>query len=236
MLQASPESLTLYEEALPITREVGDRAGEATTLNNMAVVYRATGQPQKALQLYEEALPISREVGDRAGEAATLNGLASLYKSLQRYEDAASAFKQSIALSQQITYPAAEIAGLIGLAILLYRHLNRPADAILSLEQALRVFAVTGLSHDAAGQTVEQVQQLLAMMRDENIPESPSTSPPEPIETIVINTVAVMTIAPEHHSEWHEQITQCYKHYQTLNNKERLAARARFFHSCPCNP
>ena len=35
-------------------REVGDRAGEATTLNNMAGVYRGTGQPKRALELYEQ--------------------------------------------------------------------------------------------------------------------------------------------------------------------------------------
>ena len=47
--------------------------------NNMALVYSATGQPQKALPLYEEALPIRREVGDRAGEATTLNNMAVVY-------------------------------------------------------------------------------------------------------------------------------------------------------------
>ena len=38
-------ALELYEQALPLMREVGDRAGEAATLNNMEVVYRETGQP-----------------------------------------------------------------------------------------------------------------------------------------------------------------------------------------------
>ena len=63
-------ALEVYEQALPMRREVGDRAGEATTLNNMALVYQATGQPQRALELYEQALPLMREVGDRAGEAS----------------------------------------------------------------------------------------------------------------------------------------------------------------------
>src|SRR5207244_3275606 len=63
------EALTLFEQALPIWREVGDREGEAVTLNNMAVVYENIGRPQEALRLHEQALPIRREVGDRAGEA-----------------------------------------------------------------------------------------------------------------------------------------------------------------------
>jgi len=143
--------------------------------NNMAGVYGGIGRPQEALKLFEEALPIRREVGDRAGEAATLNGLAYLYQSLQRYSEAFTAFEQSIILSRQITYPAAEIAGLVGLALLLYRHLNRPTDAIMSLEQALQVFTATGLPQDAAGHTVEEVQQLLAGIRDGTISNTPST-------------------------------------------------------------
>jgi tetratricopeptide (TPR) repeat protein len=69
------KALELYGQALPIRREVGDRAGEAATLNNMASVYSDTGQPQKALELYEQALLIRQEVGDRAGEAVTLNNM-----------------------------------------------------------------------------------------------------------------------------------------------------------------
>jgi tetratricopeptide (TPR) repeat protein len=57
---------------------VGDRAGEAATLNNMALVYATVGQPQQALALFEEALFIQREVGNRAGEASTLNSIAEV--------------------------------------------------------------------------------------------------------------------------------------------------------------
>jgi len=62
-------------------REVGDRAGEGTTLNNLAALYQDSGQPQRALSLYEQALSIMREVGDRAGETTILNNLAAVYQS-----------------------------------------------------------------------------------------------------------------------------------------------------------
>jgi tetratricopeptide (TPR) repeat protein len=202
----SKKALQVYEEALSIRRAVGDRAGEATTLTNMAVVYSNTGQPEKALLLYEEALPIIQAIDDRAGEATALNSLAYLYQSLKRYSEAITAFNRSIDLSQQIIYPAMKIAGLIGLAFLLYRHLNRTVDAI-ALEKALRVFATTGLLHDAAEQTIEQVQQWLAMMRDENISEPPSTLPFKTIQQIVSNTIAAMLVASSHRLEWIELIT-----------------------------
>ncbi|MBK9096362.1 MAG: tetratricopeptide repeat protein [Anaerolineae bacterium] len=106
-------------------RAVGDRAGEATTLNNMAGVYDAIGQPQRALALYEEALPIRRAVGHRAGEAITLNNMA----------------------------------------ILLYQQLDRTADGIRRMVEAITVLERTGLSRDASGATVEQFQAALATMR-----------------------------------------------------------------------
>ena len=61
-------------------REVGDRAGEAATLNNIGLVYHGLGEPQRALEYFGQALPITREVGDRAGEAATLNNIGAVYR------------------------------------------------------------------------------------------------------------------------------------------------------------
>ena len=72
-------ALEYFGQALPITREVGDRAGEAATLNNIGVVYRGLGEPQRALEYFGQALPVLREVGDRAGEAATLNNIGVVY-------------------------------------------------------------------------------------------------------------------------------------------------------------
>src|SRR3989440_3295060 len=91
------QALKLFEQALPIRREVGDRAGEATTLNNMAEVYQDIGQPQQALKLFEQALPIRREVGDRAGEATILASMASLlYQYLDRPQEAITRMERAL--------------------------------------------------------------------------------------------------------------------------------------------
>jgi tetratricopeptide (TPR) repeat protein len=205
------DALKLYEQALPITREVGDRAGEAATLSNLAVVYQGIGRLQEALRLYEQALPITREVGDRAGEATTLNGLAYLYQSLQRYTEAQRAFEQSILLSQRITYPAAEVAGLVGLALLLYQYLNQPLEAITTMDQALAVLRATGLPQDAAGNTTESLQRILQTMRTgvplEGQAGGSSTMPEAEIQQIVNNTIAVMMTVQDQRAEWREDVT-----------------------------
>ena len=74
------QALEHYAQALPIQRETGDQAGEATTLNNIGAVHDRLGQPQRALEHYAQALPIRRETGDRAGEAVTRYNVAMIYR------------------------------------------------------------------------------------------------------------------------------------------------------------
>ena len=45
-------ALEYFEQALPIPREVGDRAGEAATLNNIGPVYAGLGDRRRALEYY----------------------------------------------------------------------------------------------------------------------------------------------------------------------------------------
>ncbi len=63
------EALNYYNQALPLFLAVGDRGGEAITLNNIGLVYDSLGEKQEALNYYNQALPLRRAVGDRGGEA-----------------------------------------------------------------------------------------------------------------------------------------------------------------------
>jgi tetratricopeptide (TPR) repeat protein len=59
-------------------RQVGDKAGEASTLNNIGAVYHDLGDKQQALNYYNQSLPLSRQAGDKATEARTLGNIASV--------------------------------------------------------------------------------------------------------------------------------------------------------------
>jgi tetratricopeptide (TPR) repeat protein len=80
--QGSAESLRQaiqkWQEARLLYRAVGDRGGEATTLNNIGRVYSALGEKQKALVFYNQALPISRAVGDPYLEVTILDNIRAL--------------------------------------------------------------------------------------------------------------------------------------------------------------
>ena len=77
---------------------MGDRSGEATTLNNIGLVYSDLGQKQEALKFYNQSLPLRRAVGDREGEAITLSNIGVLYRDINRPTDAIKNLEQSLTI------------------------------------------------------------------------------------------------------------------------------------------
>ena len=59
------EAARYYEQALVIRREVGDRAGEGTTLGNLGMLAVSLGHVEEAIRYFEQALVIFTEIHDR---------------------------------------------------------------------------------------------------------------------------------------------------------------------------
>jgi len=102
------EALRLYREALQMYDEAGDRAGLATTLTNIGVVYDGLGQRTEALAYYEKALPLREEVGDRAGESVTRYNIAMLYRAQGQLREAVHELQQVVAIDEQVHSPNLE--------------------------------------------------------------------------------------------------------------------------------
>jgi tetratricopeptide (TPR) repeat protein len=66
-------ALTYLTNSLAIHQEIGDKAEEGTTLNNIAKIYQAQGDYTIALTYLTNSLAINQEIGDKAGEGTTLN-------------------------------------------------------------------------------------------------------------------------------------------------------------------
>jgi tetratricopeptide (TPR) repeat protein len=96
------EALNFYQQSLAIQREIGDRNGEANSLNNLGLVYYSLGKYQEALNFYQQSLEIKREIGDRNGEAIPLNNLGNVYKSLGKYQEALNFHQQSLEIERRI--------------------------------------------------------------------------------------------------------------------------------------
>jgi tetratricopeptide (TPR) repeat protein len=51
-------------DPLVITREIGDRRGEGSTLGNLGTAYAHLGQVERAIGILEQALRIGQEITD----------------------------------------------------------------------------------------------------------------------------------------------------------------------------
>ena len=56
------DALTFYNQALPLQREVGDRAGEAVTRYNIAMIHRGSGRLDDAVRELEVVVELDRQV------------------------------------------------------------------------------------------------------------------------------------------------------------------------------
>ncbi|MDW5550956.1 tetratricopeptide repeat protein [Methanosarcina sp.] len=132
------KAIEYYEQALKISREIGDRRGEGADLGNLGLAYSDLGEPRKAIEYYEQALKISREIGDRRGEGADLGNLGSAYSHLGEPRKAIEYYEQALKISREIGDRRNEGTwlGNLGLA---YSHLGEPRKAIEYYEQALKI-------------------------------------------------------------------------------------------------
>jgi tetratricopeptide (TPR) repeat protein len=104
----------------------------ATSLNNLAELYRSTGRYTEAESLYLRSLTIrEQELGpNHPDTSASLNNLASLYKSTGRYAEAEPLYVRSLAiraaqLGANHPYTASSLGNLAGL----YELTGRYAEA-----------------------------------------------------------------------------------------------------------
>ncbi len=137
-IRRKQKALEFFNQALSLYRAVGDRSGEATTLNNIGRVYSALGEKQKALDFYNQSLPLWRAVGDRSGEATTLNNIGRVYDALGEKQKALEFYNQSLPLSRAVGDRTGE-AKTLGNRGILFQNTNRPTDAITDLEKSLQI-------------------------------------------------------------------------------------------------
>ena len=99
-------TIKYLQQALQISREIGDRQGEGSHLGNLGIAYSNVGEVQKAIEHYQQALQISREIGDRQGEGNSLGNLGIAYSNLGKVEEALAVWLPSFEISRAIQSPS----------------------------------------------------------------------------------------------------------------------------------
>src|SRR5205823_7930523 len=70
------EALESYREALAISRELRDRPGEGTVLNNIGMIYDVQGERRQALDFYLRSIAVKESVRTSARLEELKTGLA----------------------------------------------------------------------------------------------------------------------------------------------------------------
>jgi CHAT domain-containing protein/Flp pilus assembly protein TadD len=137
------QAIETLQQALPIFHQVGDRSGEATTLNIIGLVYNAIGQPQKALEYFNQALTIHQEVADRPGVAASLHNIGRVYYTIGPLQQALEYFNQALTIHQEVADRPSEAATVNNIG-LVYNAIGQQQKALEYFNQALPIFQQVG--------------------------------------------------------------------------------------------
>ena len=93
------QALAYYEQALPLRRQVGDRGGEATTLNNIGGCMPPWVTSARRWRTTSRRCRLRRQVGDRAGEATTLNNIGVVYAAWASQRQALAYYEQALPIA-----------------------------------------------------------------------------------------------------------------------------------------
>ncbi len=113
------EAKELYERAIKIMKETGDRKGEARAYGQCGTTFICLGEYMKAKEYLETALAIRKEIGNIKGEAADYKNLGTVFKCLGEYAKAQEYTKKALALDLKIGDKDKEAENCVNLAAVL---------------------------------------------------------------------------------------------------------------------
>jgi tetratricopeptide (TPR) repeat protein len=93
--------------AVELQRRLGDRFGEAETLDSLGYIHRSLGDVATAAGCYQRAAELYRESGDRFNEADTLVSLGEAYRDGGDPARASAAWRAAMAIFEELEHPDA---------------------------------------------------------------------------------------------------------------------------------
>jgi tetratricopeptide (TPR) repeat protein len=102
------EARRLYEQSLDIEEELGNRAGIAATLGQLAILAEAEDDQAEAEQLYRRSWAIAEEIGDVVRASILMFNLATLYENQGRLDEALPLLERAVEIAEQVGMPVAE--------------------------------------------------------------------------------------------------------------------------------
>jgi tetratricopeptide (TPR) repeat protein len=137
-------AIPLYEEALDITRRLGDRRGEGTWLGRLGAAYRNQGDTELAIQLLNKALVVAHEIDVQEEEwlQLVLSNLSRAYRSSAQVQLAVEFGERALGLAQDLGRPRLTSAALGHLGVV-YQDLGQFERATALYKEALAIARTT---------------------------------------------------------------------------------------------
>jgi DNA-binding SARP family transcriptional activator len=156
-VQRMEESVTYLEQALDLSRELGNGPAEAQAATNVANAYFRLGNYAEARIAAERSIDIERKVGNRFGEGIGLGILGGACRELGEFGAAIEFLQQALAISRELGERDFEAETLTDLGEA-YLGLGQLADATNCLEDSLAIRESIGDRHGQAA-TLQRLGQ-----------------------------------------------------------------------------
>ncbi len=156
------EAIQLFQDALIIFQNIGNRNSEAVTLDVLGIAHELSGQPQQAIDSYQQALAIYRDIGSSYTKAGLLLKLGAIYRASGQYQQAIDSYQQALAIYRDSHMSEVNILMLLGST---YRASGQYQQAINSYQEALPIFQAMG-GRDSEGMLLANIGRLYADQTD----------------------------------------------------------------------
>jgi hypothetical protein len=102
-----PAAAASHQQALELNRDVGNRLGQAETLNCLGELASRTADGRQACGHHAQALAIARQLGTPPEEARALEGIGHSHLRDGHASEGTASLDQALAIYQRIGSPAA---------------------------------------------------------------------------------------------------------------------------------
>jgi predicted ATPase/DNA-binding SARP family transcriptional activator len=113
----NPEARVYFERSLEMFQIIGDRRGEAGTLNNLALIFLSQDDFLRAKCTFERAVKIYQEIGDRWGESLATINLGNTAVQMGSYKMARKYYERVLPCKREIGDREGEGVALVSLSL-----------------------------------------------------------------------------------------------------------------------
>jgi tetratricopeptide (TPR) repeat protein len=142
-------AIGFHKISLEVSRETGNRHGEAAALGNLGIAYSELGKNVEAIEFYGLALEIETAIGDKRGRANALGNIGIAHTELGNPRIAIGFHEQALSIDREIGDRQAEAMDLGNLGSS-YNAIGQPEMAIRFCQDAIEISRQIGDSRSQA--------------------------------------------------------------------------------------